>query len=61
MKNSKSVLVTASLWLLLLVSAATNSIGMFAGLDYTFRMIAGAVAIVCIVLLVVRYIAGRKA
>ncbi|MFJ8914465.1 hypothetical protein [Amycolatopsis sp. NPDC102389] len=54
-------LVTAAIWLVLLVSAATNSIGQFAGLDWTFRMFAGAVAVVCIVLLIVRYIARRRA
>ncbi|MFI7119913.1 hypothetical protein [Amycolatopsis sp. NPDC049868] len=60
-KNTGGVLVTASLWLVLLVSAATNSIGQFAGLDWTIRMFAGAVSVVCIVLLIVRYIARRKA
>ncbi|MFD5090085.1 hypothetical protein ACFWMR_05760 [Amycolatopsis thailandensis] len=61
MNDSKSVLVTASLWLVLLVSAATNSIGQFAGMDWTFRMIAGAVSVVCIVLLIIRYVAKRRA
>ncbi len=60
-KNSSGALVTASLWLVLLVSAATNSIGQFAGLDWTFRMAAGAVSVVCIVLLIIRYLARRKA
>ncbi|RSN60442.1 hypothetical protein DMH01_14080 [Amycolatopsis sp. WAC 04182] len=54
-------LVTASLWIVLLGSAAANSIGQFAGLDWTFRMIAGAVAVVCIVLLIIRHLARRKA
>ncbi|OXM52704.1 hypothetical protein CFP71_23080 [Amycolatopsis thailandensis] len=61
MNDSKSVLVTASLWLVLLVSAATNSIGQFAGMDGTIRMIAGAVSVVCIVLLIIRYVAKRRA
>ncbi|MFC9252007.1 hypothetical protein [Amycolatopsis thailandensis] len=61
MNDSKSVLVTASLWLVLLVSAATNSIGQFAGMDWTIRMIAGAVSVVCIVLLIIRYVAKRRA
>ncbi|UMP04575.1 hypothetical protein [Amycolatopsis sp. EV170708-02-1] len=60
-KNAGGTMVTAALWLVLLVSAATNSIGQFAGLDWTFRMAAGAVSVVCIVLLIVRYIARRKA
>ncbi|EME62605.1 hypothetical protein [Amycolatopsis decaplanina] len=61
--NAKSggALVTASLWLVLLVSAAANSIGQFAGLDWTYRMVAGAVSVVCIVLLIIRYVARRKA
>ncbi|MFE6615266.1 hypothetical protein [Amycolatopsis sp. NPDC057786] len=60
-EKSSGALVTASLWLVLLVSAATNAIGQFAGLDWTFRMIAGAVAVVCIVLLIMRHLARRKA
>ncbi|MBE1574647.1 hypothetical protein ACFORH_38005 [Amycolatopsis roodepoortensis] len=60
-EKSSGALVTASLWLVLLVSAATNAIGQFAGMDYTFRMIAGAIAIVCIVLLIIRHLARRKA
>ncbi|WP_414941257.1 hypothetical protein [Amycolatopsis sp. cmx-11-51] len=60
-KNASSALVTASLWLVLLVSAAANSIGQFAGMDYPYRMIAGAVSVICIVLLVIRYLARRKA
>ncbi|WP_410646163.1 hypothetical protein [Amycolatopsis sp. cmx-4-54] len=60
-EKSRGALVTASLWLVLLVSAATNSIGQFAGLDWTLRMIAGAVAVVCIVLLIMRHLARRKA
>ncbi|GAB3745528.1 hypothetical protein GCM10027598_82300 [Amycolatopsis oliviviridis] len=61
MNDSKSALVTVSLWLVLLASAATNSVGQFVGMDYPFRMIAGAVSVVCIVLLVTRYLARRKA
>jgi len=60
-KNAGGMMVTATLWLVLLVSAATNSIGQFAGLDWTFRMIAGGISVVCIVLLIVRYIARRRA
>ncbi|MFC3452103.1 hypothetical protein [Amycolatopsis speibonae] len=60
-KNTSGALVTASLWLVLLVSAAANSIGQFAGMDWTFRMIAGAVSVVCIVLLIIRYVLRRKA
>ncbi len=60
-EKSSGTLVTACLWLVLLVSAATNSIGQFAGLDWTFRMIAGGVSVVCLVLLVLRHLARRKA
>lgn len=60
-EKSSGALVTASLWLVLLGSAATNAIGQFAGLDWTLRMIAGAVAVVCIVLLIIRHLARRKA
>lgn len=60
-EKSGGTVVTASLWLILLVSAATNAVGQFAGMDYTFRMIAGALAIVCIVLLIIRRLARRKA
>ncbi|ANN17989.1 hypothetical protein SD37_21620 [Amycolatopsis orientalis] len=59
--KASGVLVTTSLWLVLLVSAAANAIGQFAGMDYTLRMIAGAVAIICIVLLILRAVARRKA
>ncbi|HET6289364.1 MAG TPA: hypothetical protein VFG15_21770 [Amycolatopsis sp.] len=59
-KNAGGTMVTASLWLVLLVSAAANSIGQFAGMDWTLRMIAGAVSVVCIVLLIVRYVARRR-
>ncbi|OXM50714.1 hypothetical protein [Amycolatopsis alba] len=61
MNNSKSALVTVSLWLVLLASAAANSIGEFAGMTWTYRMIAGGVSVVCIALLVIRYLARRKA
>ncbi|WP_181774189.1 hypothetical protein [Amycolatopsis pittospori] len=60
-EKARGTLVTASLWLVLLVSAATNSVGQFAGMDWTFRMIAGGVSVVCIVLLIVRHLARRKA
>ncbi len=60
-EKARGTLVTASLWLILLVSAATNSVGQFAGMDWTFRMIAGGVSVVCIVLLIVRHLARRKA
>ncbi|MEV7549289.1 hypothetical protein AB0N89_06665 [Amycolatopsis sp. NPDC089917] len=60
-KNTGGALVTASLWLVLLAGAATNSVGQFAGLDFTLRMVAGGVSVVCIVLLVIRHLARRKA
>ncbi|MEV6906118.1 hypothetical protein [Amycolatopsis sp. NPDC051071] len=60
-EKAGGTLVTASLWLVLLVSAAANSIGQFAGMEYLYRMIAGAVSLICIVLLVIRYVARRKA
>ena len=60
-EKARGTLVTASLWLVLLVSAATNSVGQFAGMDWTFRMIAGGVSVVCIVLLIARHLARRKA
>ncbi|WP_410660358.1 hypothetical protein [Amycolatopsis sp. lyj-112] len=60
-EKSSGTTVTVSLWLVLLISAATNSIGQFAGLDWTFRMIAGGISVVCIVLLIVRHLARRKA
>ncbi|MEU3623713.1 hypothetical protein BS329_37150 [Amycolatopsis coloradensis] len=59
-KNAGGTMVTASLWLVFLVSAAANAIGQFAGMDWTLRMIAGGVSVVCIVLLVIRYVARRR-
>ncbi len=48
------------LWLVLLVSGATNAIGQFVGLENTPRMVAGGIAVLCIVLLVVLGVRGRK-
>ncbi|GAA3862415.1 hypothetical protein GCM10022243_31080 [Saccharothrix violaceirubra] len=41
------------LWLVLLVTAATNSIGSFVGLHEVLRLAAGGVSVLCIVGLVV--------
>ncbi|MBB1154475.1 MULTISPECIES: hypothetical protein [Amycolatopsis] len=52
--------VTSLLWLIFIAGAATNSIGGFTGLDHTFGMIAGGIAVVCLVILVVRFAARNK-
>ncbi|MBN9747239.1 hypothetical protein DMP23_40150 [Amycolatopsis sp. A1MSW2902] len=52
--------VTTLLWLVFLVGAAANSIGQFAGLEATYRYIGGGIAVACLVLLLVRYLARRK-
>ncbi|MFD2466452.1 hypothetical protein [Amycolatopsis silviterrae] len=58
--RSRTPAVTASLWLFFLAGAATNTIGQFTGLDETYRLVAGGVAAVCLVLLLVRFLARRK-
>ncbi|WP_328444277.1 hypothetical protein [Amycolatopsis sp. NBC_00438] len=50
-----------ALWLVLAVSAGTNAVGSVTGLDFTLRMIAGSVALVCTVLLITHYVRRRKA
>jgi hypothetical protein len=52
--------VTTLLWLIFIASAATNSLGGFTGLDNIFRVTAGGVAVVCLVILIMRFIARRK-
>ena len=52
--------VTALLWLIFIASAATNSIGGFTGLDTMFRMTAGGIAVACLLILIVRFLARRK-
>jgi hypothetical protein len=49
------------LWPVLLVSAAVNAIGSFTGLAEPFRITAGAIATVALVLLVVHYVRRRRA
>jgi hypothetical protein len=51
---------TPLLWLVLIVSAAVNAGGPLVGLDLVFRMIAGAVALACTVLLITHYVRRRK-
>lgn len=52
--------VTTLLWLIFIASATTNSIGGFTGLDNTFRMVAGGIAVACLVVLIVRFAARNK-
>ena len=60
--NIASARMTAPLlWLVLVVSAAVNAGGPLVGLDLVFRMIAGAVALACTVLLITYYVRRRKA
>lgn len=59
-RTAGSPVVTTLLWLFLLAGAATNSIGQFTGLDGTYRIVAGAVAVACLVLLLVRFLARRN-
>ncbi len=49
------------LWVVLAVSAGTNAVGSATGLDFTLRMVAGSVALVCTVLLITHYVRRRKA
>ncbi|MDT7804781.1 MAG: hypothetical protein QOI78_8214 [Actinomycetota bacterium] len=48
------------LWVVLVVSAGVNGIGSATGLDFTLRMIAGSVALVCTGLLITHYVRRRK-
>ncbi|WP_020664833.1 hypothetical protein [Amycolatopsis benzoatilytica] len=52
--------VTTLLWLIFIASAATNSVGGFIGMDYSFRMIAGGIAVAFLVILIVRFVARTK-
>ncbi|WP_244223658.1 hypothetical protein [Amycolatopsis circi] len=51
---------TAVLCLIFTASAATNSIGGFTGLDSMFRMTSGGIAVACLLILIVRFVARRK-
>ncbi|MEV6646502.1 hypothetical protein [Amycolatopsis sp. NPDC051371] len=48
------------LWAVLIVSAAVNAVGSFTGLADPFRITAGAIATVALVLLVVHYVRRRR-
>ncbi|MEU4744852.1 hypothetical protein AB0G02_30925 [Actinosynnema sp. NPDC023658] len=48
------------LWLVLLVTAAVNSIGSFIGLDEVLRLSAGGVTVLCIIALVVLHLRNRR-
>ncbi len=52
--------MTTLLWLAFLAGAAVNSIGQFAGLADIYRYLGGGVAVVCLVLLIGRFMARRK-
>ncbi|MGV9294327.1 hypothetical protein [Amycolatopsis sp. NPDC003676] len=52
--------VTTLLFLFFVAGAATNSIGAFTGLDTMFRMTAGGIAVACLLILIVRFVARRK-
>ncbi|WP_409185062.1 hypothetical protein F9C11_12695 [Amycolatopsis sp. VS8301801F10] len=59
-RTAGSPVVTALLWLAFLAGSAVNSIGQFAGLEDSYRYLGGGVAVVCLVLLIVRFLARRK-
>ncbi|MFI9008154.1 hypothetical protein ACIGNX_13095 [Actinosynnema sp. NPDC053489] len=48
------------LWLVLLVTAAVNSIGSFVGLDEVARIAAGGVTVLCVVALVALHLRDRR-
>ncbi len=48
------------LWVVLIASAAVNAVGSFTGLADPFRITAGAIATVALVLLVVHYVRRRR-
>ncbi|MFE3176504.1 hypothetical protein ACFXPA_29950 [Amycolatopsis sp. NPDC059090] len=52
--------VTTLLGLFFVAGAATNSIGGFTGLDPMFRMTSGAIAVACLLILIVRLVLRRK-
>lgn len=52
--------VTTLLCLFFIAGAATNSIGGFTGLDSTFRMTSGVIAVACLLILIVRLVARRR-
>ena len=48
------------LWPVLLVAAAVNAAGSFTGLADPFRITAGAIATIALVLLIVHYVRRRR-
>jgi hypothetical protein len=62
MENNTAPARTATplLWLVLVISAATNAVGSLTGLDFTLRTIAGSVALVCAGFLIAGYVRRRK-
>ncbi|MEV6625965.1 hypothetical protein AB0M83_37805 [Amycolatopsis sp. NPDC051106] len=48
------------LWPVLLVAAAVNAVGSFTGLADPFRITAGVIATIALVLLVVHYVRRRR-
>lgn len=59
-RQAGGLVVSTLLWLIFIAGAAANAIGNFTGLDDTFRMAAGGIAVVCLVILIVRYVARHK-
>ncbi|MBB5959565.1 hypothetical protein FHS29_006186 [Saccharothrix tamanrassetensis] len=53
------VVVPALLWIVLAASGVVNSLGSQVGIDFTARMAAGGVAVLCIVLLIVYHVRRR--
>ncbi|MEU6151306.1 hypothetical protein ABZ816_15025 [Actinosynnema sp. NPDC047251] len=58
--RSGGVVVQVLLWLALAVSGAFNAVGSFLGVDNEWRMAAGGVAVLCIVLLIVFHLKRRS-
>ncbi|MCR6490451.1 hypothetical protein M8542_47370 [Amycolatopsis sp. OK19-0408] len=63
MENTTAVTRSAApavLWPLLVVSAGVNAVGSFTGMADPFRITAGAIATVALILLVVHYVRRRR-
>lgn len=63
MDNNIAVTRTAApavLWPVLVVSAAVNAVGSVTGMADPFRITAGAIATVALILLVVHYVRRRR-
>ncbi|MEU4807343.1 hypothetical protein [Actinosynnema sp. NPDC023587] len=58
--RARGIVVQVVLWLTLAASGAVNSVGSFMGWDSIYRLGAGGVGVLCIVLLIAFYLKRRS-